>query len=149
MTDLKCVYTFNDDEQFLTIVFLRDVKDADNSRLYSWSAFVFDENWSDLINTAASISDMMAESIEYAYDTLGIRGRLAVLTGLKSAESNASIIETSLFHLQALLFASCIIVIEEVEFLNNFGFAKETLSSGKSFYFLASEAAGDDSCRFL
>lgn len=148
MTDLKCVYTFNDDEQFLTIDFLRDAGETDNSR-YCWSAFVFDENWSDLINTAAFISDMMAESIEYAYDTLEIRGRLAVLTGLKSSESIASIIETSLFHLQALLFASCIIVIEEVDFLDSFGFAKETLQSGKAFYFLASEAAGDDSCRFL
>jgi hypothetical protein len=148
MTDLKSVYTFNDDEQYLTIDFLRDAEATDNSG-YSWSAFVFDENWSDLIHTAAFISDIMAESIEYAYDTLGIRGRLAVLTGLKSAESIASIIETSLFHLQALLFASCIIVMEEVDFLDNFGFAKETLPSGKAFYFLASEAAGDDSCRFL
>ncbi|MEH7886732.1 hypothetical protein V7654_20720 [Bacillus sp. JJ1609] len=148
MTDLKCVYTFNEDEQFLTINFLRDDGEADKSR-YSWSAFIFDENWSDLINTAASISDMMAESIGYAYETLGIRGRLAILAGLRSAESISFIIETSLFHLQALLFASCIIVIDEVDFLDNFGFAKETLPSGKSLYFLASEAAGDDSCRFL
>ncbi|MEH7445171.1 hypothetical protein V7201_22965 [Bacillus sp. JJ1122] len=58
-------------------------------------------------------------------------------------------IETSLFHLQALLFASSIIMVDEVDFLDNFGFAKETLQSGKSFYFLASKAADDDSCRFL
>ncbi|WP_423406998.1 hypothetical protein AABM38_14060 [Heyndrickxia sp. MSNUG] len=148
MTDLKCVYTFNEDEQFLTINFLQEGGEADNGRYY-WSAFVFDENWSDLINTAASISDMTAESVEYAYETLGIRGRLAVLAGLRSAESITFMIETSLFHLQALLFASTIIVVDEVDFLDNFGFAKETLQSGKSFYFLASEAAGDESCRFL
>ncbi|MEH7445170.1 hypothetical protein V7201_22960 [Bacillus sp. JJ1122] len=83
MTDLKCVYTFNEDEQFLTINFLQEGGETDNS-LCSWSAFVFDGNWSDLINTAASISDRTAESVEYAYETLGIRGRLAVLAGLRS-----------------------------------------------------------------
>lgn len=31
MTDLKCVYTFNEDEQFFTINFLQDSGEADDS----------------------------------------------------------------------------------------------------------------------
>lgn len=59
---------------------------------------------------------MTAESVKYAYEILVIRGRLALLAGLRSVESISFIIETSLFHLQALLFASSIIVIGKVDF---------------------------------
>jgi hypothetical protein len=146
MTDLKCVYTFNDDEQYLSIEFL--LRESDTLQ-YSWRGYVFDENWSDLISNAASISDTVAECIEYAHDTLGIRGRIALLTDLTSAGTISSILESSLFHMQGLLYASGIIIIEEVDSLENLGFRKENLPSGKSIYFLASDTVSDDSCRFL
>jgi hypothetical protein len=146
MTDLKCVYTFNEDEQYLTVEFLLGESDT---MQYSWRGYVFDENWSDLISSAASISAAAAECIEYAYDSLGIRGRIAFLTDLTSVETISSILETSLFHMQGLLYVTGIFIMDELDSLENFGFNKEKLPSGKSLYFLASDTLSDDSCRFL
>lgn len=146
MTDLKCVYTFNDDEQYLTVEFLLGESDT---KQFSWRGYVFDENWSDLISSAASISATVAECIEYAYDSLSIRGRIAFLTDLTSVETISSVLETSLFHMQGLLYVNGSIIMDEVDSLENLGFNKVKLPSGRSLYFLASDTLSDDSCRFL
>ncbi|WP_226676729.1 hypothetical protein [Mesobacillus jeotgali] len=143
MDALKSVYQFDNDQQFLKIEFLMASKQS------PWHAFVFDENWNDIISTAAAISDTMADSIEYAYENLGIRGRVAVLTDILSVDSLTEIIDVSIFHLQALLFASAIIVNGEYDGLESFGFSKEKSHSGNSLYILSSEEVGNDACRFL
>lgn len=143
MDELKCLYEFDIDHQYLKIEFLP------SSFSGSLQAFVFDENWTDMTSAAASISDTMSDSIEYVLETLGVRGRVAVLSGLESTDSLPILIETSLFHLQGLLFVSAIIVNEEVVTLKKFGFAKESVRDGISIYVITSEEASGDSCRFL
>ena len=143
MDVLKPVYYFDNDQQFLKIEFSSPFNPS------TWHAYVFDENWSDIISTAAAISDTMADRIEYAYESLGIRGRIAVLEGLRPGDSLPEVIDVSLFHLQALLFASAIIVNSDYEVLERFGFTKESYNSGKSLYILSSDEVGNDACRFL
>jgi hypothetical protein len=143
MDALKSVYYFDNDQQFLKIEFLNGSKQT------PWHAYVFDENWNDIITTAAAISHTMADNIEYAYENLGIRGRVAVLADVIPGDSLADIIEVSLFHLQALLFASAIIVNGDYDDLESFGFSKENSHSGNSLYILSSEEVGNDACRFL
>jgi hypothetical protein len=143
MDVMKSVYHFDHETQFLKIEFLT------SSNQSSCHAYVFDENWNDIISTAAAISDTMADSIEYVYDSLGIRGRIAVLSDM-SVDSLTDSIDVSLFHLQALLFASAIIVTGDYDDLESFGFSKEkSNNSGKSLYILSSEEVGNDACRFL
>lgn len=143
MDVLKSVYYFDNDQQFLKIEFLP------TSEPSAWYAYVFDENWNDIISTAATISDTMADRIEYAYESLGIRGRIAVLEGLRPGDSLPDVMDVSLFHLQALLFASAIIVNSDYDELKRFGFTKESYNSGKSLYILSSDEVGNDACRFL
>ncbi|MBT2695252.1 hypothetical protein [Bacillus sp. ISL-55] len=143
MDALKSVYHFDNDQQFLKIEFLT----ASNQS--PWHAYVFDENWNDIITTAAAISHTMADSIEYAYENLGIRGRVAVLADIRPGDSLTDMIDVSLFHLQALLFTSAIIVNGKYDELENFGFSKEKSHSGNSLYILSSEEMGNDACRFL
>jgi hypothetical protein len=121
MDELKCLCEFNIDHQYLKIEFLP------SSFSGSLQAFVFDENSTDMTSAAASISEIMADSIEYVLETLGVRGRVAVLSGLESTDSLPKLIESSLFHLQGLLFVSAIIGNEEVVTLKKFGFAKESV----------------------
>lgn len=142
MFTVKSVYHFDNDQQFLKIEFLLDEQSP-------WHAYVFDENWNDIISSASVISETMAESIEYALESLGIRGRIAVLETLKPVESLNEVIDASLFHLQALLFASAIIVAEDYGELESYGFTKEKFHNGKTLYILSSEEAGNDACRFL
>jgi hypothetical protein len=142
MDVMKSVYHFDHENQFLKIEFLTSSKQS------SWHAYVFDENWNDIIGTAAAISETMADSIEYVYDSLGIRGRIAVLSDMP-VDSLTDSIEVSLFHLQALLFASAIIVTGDYDGLVSFGFSKEKSNSGKSLYILSSDEVGNDACRFL
>lgn len=143
MDALKSVYHFDNDQQFLKIEFLIASKQS------PWHAYVFDENWNDVISTAGAISDTMADSIEYAYENLGIRGRVAVLADIMPGDSLTDIIDVSLFHLQALLFASAIIVNGDYDDLESFGFSKEKSPSGTSLYILSSDEVGNDACRFL
>jgi hypothetical protein len=143
MNDLKSVYYFDNDRQFLKIEFLTD------SEQLHWKAYVFDENWNDTISTAAAISDSLAESIEYATESIGIRGRMAVLADLKSGVSLSKMIDISLFHLQALLFSSAIIVNGDYDDLESFGFSKIKSNQVDSLYILSSEDMGNDACRFL
>lgn len=143
MDVLESVYHFDQDKQFLKIEFLNASKQS------SWHAYVFDENWNDIIGTAASISDTMADSIEYVYERLGIRGRVAVLADVIPGDSLTDIIDVSLFHLQALLFASAIILNGDYDDLERLGFSKEKSNRGKSLYILSSDEAGNDACRFL
>jgi hypothetical protein len=143
MGALKSVYHFDNDLQFLKIEFLMASKQS------PWHAYVFDENWNDIISTAAAISGTMADSVEYAYENQGIRGRVAVLADILPGDSLTDIIDVSLFHLQALLFASAIIVNGEYDDLESFGFSKEKSQSGNSLYILSSDEVGNDACRFL
>jgi hypothetical protein len=143
MNELKCLYDFDIDQQYLKIEFLP------SSFSESWQAFVFDENWTDMTSAAASISEIMSDSIAYVLETLGVRGRVAVLSGLENTNSPKKKIETSLFHLQGLLFVSAIIVKEEVVTLTKFGFAEERIRDGHTIYVITSEEASGDSCRFL
>lgn len=140
---MKSVYHFDHEQQFLKIEFLLD------SEKYPWHAYVFDENWNDLISSASAISQTMADSIEYAYESQGISGRVAVLEPLQPGDSLTEVIDASLFHLQALLFASAIIVVGEYGELESFGFTKEKFNNGQTLYILSSEEAGSDACRFL
>ncbi|MCM3664208.1 hypothetical protein M3204_07320 [Mesobacillus subterraneus] len=143
MNELKCLYNFDIDQQYLKIEFLP------GSFSGSWQAFVFDENWTDMTSAAASISEILADSIEFVFETLGVRGRVAVLNGLEATNSLESIIETSLFHLQGLLFVSAIIVNEDMHILKRFGFAEERVRDGHTIYVITSEEESGDSCRFL
>ncbi|MEW8971218.1 MAG: hypothetical protein AB2411_11355 [Mesobacillus sp.] len=140
---MKSVYHFDNDQQFLEIEFQLGTEQS------SWNAYVFDENWNDIISSASVISETMADSIAYAFENLGIRGRVAVLEGVKPGDSLPEMIDVSLFHLQALLFASAIIVVGDYGELENFGFTKEKSTNGKTLYILTSEEAGSDVCRFL
>lgn len=140
---VKSVYQFDHDQQFLQIEFLLGNEQS------SWHAYVFDENWNDIISSASVISETMADSIEYAYESLEIRGRIAVLEGVKPGDYLTELIDVSLFHLQALLFASAIIVVGDYGELESFGFTKEKSSNGKTLYILSSDEAGNDACRFL
>jgi hypothetical protein len=143
MNELTCLYDFDIDQQYLKIEFLP------SSFSGSWQAFVFDENWTDMTSAAAAISEIMADSIEYVLETLGVRGRIAVISGLQSSDSLAKAVETSLFHLQGLLFSSAIIVNEKVGSLENFGFSIERVKNDHSIYVITSDEAGGDTCRFL
>jgi hypothetical protein len=140
---VKTVYHFDNDQQFLKIDFIPA------PILDPWHAFVFDENWNDIIQTATAISDTMGETVEYVYESLQIRGRIAVLTGLKPGDSLAENVEVSLFHLQALLFASAIIVNGDFPDLARFGFSSMKTSRENTLYILSSEEIENDSCRFL
>jgi hypothetical protein len=140
---VKSVYQFDDDQQFLNIDFLLGNEQS------SWHAYVFDENWSDIISSASVISETMADSIEYAFESLGNRGRIAVMEAPQPGDSLTEIIDVSLFHLQALLFASAIIVFGDYSELESFGFTKEKTTNGKTLYILSSDEAGNDACRFL
>ncbi|NKE06056.1 MULTISPECIES: hypothetical protein [Mesobacillus] len=143
MYRVKSVYQFDHDQQFLKIEFLLDKEQS------SWHAYVFDENWNDIIGSASVISDIFADGIGYAFESLGIRGRIAVLERLECRDSLTEVIDVSLFHLQALLFASAIVVVGDYDELESFGFMKEKSMNGKSLYILSSDEAGDDACRFL
>lgn len=143
MDIVKSVYQFDDDQQFLKIDFLL------GSEQSSWRTYVFDENWNDIISSASVLSETMADSIEYAFEILGIRGRIAILEAPKPGDSLTEVIDVSLFHLQALLFASAIIVVGDYGELENFGFIKEKSTNGKTLYILSSDEAGNDACRFL
>lgn len=143
MDELKSVYYFDNDQQFLKIEFLSASKKS------PWHAYVFDENWNDIISAAAAISDTMADSVEFVYDRLGIRGRIAVLADIMPCDSLTDIVDVSLFHLQALLFASTIIVNGDYDELESYGFSKEKSNSGNSLYILSSNEVGNDACRFL
>ncbi|WLR56851.1 hypothetical protein LC048_08275 [Mesobacillus subterraneus] len=143
MDALKSVYQFDNDQQFLKIEFLN------TSNHSPWHAFVFDENWNDIISTAAAISDTIADSVEYAYENLGIRGRVAVVENISNGGSLTDMIDVSLFHLQALLFTSAIIVNGDYDELVSFGFSKEKSQTGNSLYILSSDELGNDACRFL
>ncbi|MCM3573921.1 hypothetical protein M3172_12055 [Mesobacillus subterraneus] len=143
MDIVKSVYQFDDDQQFLKIDFLL------GSEQSSWRTYVFDENWNDIISSASVLSETMADSIEYAFEILGIRGRIAILEAPKPGDSLTEVIDVSLFHLQALLFASAIIVVGDYGELENFGFIKEKSTIGKTLYILSSDEAGNDACRFL
>lgn len=145
MSGIKSIYGFNEEEQYLRIDFLSEDQDAS----HSWQAYVFDENWTDLIGSAASISNRFADVMESAYEKLGLRGRIAVISELDAEGRNVSAVDTSLFHLQALLNASAILVIEEWSSFEEFGFKSDKLSNGETFYYLASEETAQDSCRFL
>ncbi|RSD26136.1 hypothetical protein [Mesobacillus subterraneus] len=142
MSELKSIYQFNDDEQYLKIEF-----ENQHSNL-NWSVLVFDENWSDLISTAAGLSELMAESVAYAYEALGIRGRIAIMVGLKQ-DALAEMIETSLFHLQALLFSSAVVSLEGMSSLESYGFTTVNLENGQDIFILSSNEGGSDACRFL
>ncbi|MBT2639404.1 hypothetical protein [Bacillus sp. ISL-39] len=144
MNIVKSVYQFDDDQHFLKIDFL-----VGNEQQSSWHAYVFDENWNDVISSASVISESMADSMEYAFESLGIHGRIAVLEALKPGDSLTEVIDVSLFHLQALLFASAIIVVGDYGELENLGFTKEKSTNGKTLYILSSDEAGNDACRFL
>lgn len=143
MYRVKSVYQFDHNQQFLKIEFLLDNEQS------SWHAYVFDENWNDIISSASVISEILAYGIGYAFESLGIRGRIAVLETLERGDSLTEVIDVSLFHLQALLFASAIVVVGDYGELESFGFTKEKSINGKSLYILSSEEAGDDACRFL
>ncbi|HAF0292602.1 TPA: hypothetical protein G9C53_005008 [Salmonella enterica subsp. enterica serovar Typhimurium var. 5-] len=143
MSQVKCIYSFDEEEQYLKIDFLS----KDESK--AWKAFVFDENWTEFVSPACSISNPMADVLVYAYENLGLRGRIAVLCGLDSTDKAASAVETSLFHLQALLYSSAILVLEGWGFFEDFGFKKAVMSNGNTLFFLASEDLGQESCRFL
>lgn len=149
MSETKSLYIFHNDDQYLEIEFLKEVTEASLTP-HSWFAYVFDDNWSEIISTAGTVSEIMARSIEYVYDIMGIRGRIAVLSGLDPSISISDALETSLFQLQALMSASAIIVYEDVQSsLDNFGFTKEDIGEGKFIYILASDDVSNDSCRFL
>lgn len=145
MSAIKCIYSFDEEEQYLKIDFLPS--DSDGSQ--SWKAYVFDENWTELIGSAASVSKRFADVLEYSYERLGLRGRIAVISGLDAAGRNVSAVDSSLFHLQALLYSSAILVIEDWKAFEEFGFKSDKLSNGEIFYYLASEDTAQDSCRFL
>ncbi|WNF21216.1 hypothetical protein [Mesobacillus jeotgali] len=140
---MKTVYHFDTDQQFLKIDFIPA------PTLDPWHAYVFDENWNDIIHTATAISDTMGEAIEYVYESLEIRGRITVLTDLKPVNSLAEHVDVSLFHLQALLFASAIIVKGDFPDLERFGFSRMKTGRGNILYILSSEEIENDSCRFL
>lgn len=153
MSETKSLYIFHNDDQYLEIEFLKEKEMTEASLTpHSWFAYVFDDNWSEIISTAGTVSEIMARSIEYVYEIRGIRGRIAVLSGLdpNSLISISDALETSLFQLQALLSASAIIVYEDVQSsLDNFGFTKEDIGDGEFIYMLASDDVSNDSCRFL
>lgn len=143
MDVLKSAYYFDNDQQILKIEFFP------STERQSWYAYVFDENWNDVISSASSISERITETIEFAYETLGIRGRIAIIEDLGPDESLKETVDSSLFHLQALLFSSAILVDGEYEGIQKFGFIKEMTAGGRPIYLLSSEVAGDESCRFL
>lgn len=143
MDVMKTVYHFDNDQQFLKIDFIpAPIMDP-------WHAYVFDENWNDIIHTATAISETTGEAIEYVYESLEIRGRIAVLNDLKPLDSLAENVDVSLLHLQALLFSSAIIVKGDFPDLERLGFSRMKTSRGNTLYILSSEEIENDSCRFL
>jgi hypothetical protein len=111
MNEIKGIYTFNNVHQYLEIDF-QPVNGGLNS-LRPWKSFVFDENWSDIVTAAGSRSDELARIIEYVIDSLQLRGKIAVLSYLPFTESLPKAMETSLFYLQALLYSSAVLVIDQ------------------------------------
>ncbi len=140
---MEAVYYFDDHQQYLKIKFLSASKES------SCLAYVFDDNWSDIISSASSISERMSAAIEFAKETFGIHGRLSIVEKFPLDSSLSVAVELSLFHLQALLYSSAIIVTDDCEALNKFGFTRETTAGGYPVYVMAFDDAEQDSCRFL
>ncbi|MBT2677982.1 hypothetical protein J7E38_03160 [Bacillus sp. ISL-35] len=140
---MEAIYYFDDQDQYLKIEFFSKAKES------SWQAYVFDENWNDIPSSASSLSERVTETIEFAKEEFGIRGRLSIVENLPLEHSLNEAVELTLFHLQALLYSSAILTGNDCEALERYGFTKENTAGGSTVYLLASEEAEQDSCRFL
>ena len=140
---MEAIYYYDDQVHYLKIEILATSKES------SWQAYVFDDNWNDILSSASSISERFTETIEFAKEAFGIRGRLSIVENLPLDNSLKEALEIMLFHLQALLFSSAILVENDCEALERYGFTKETTTEGRTFYLLVSDEAEQDSCRFL
>ncbi|WP_139378387.1 hypothetical protein [Mesobacillus jeotgali] len=140
---MESIYFYDDQKQFLRIEFYTASKKT------SWEAYVFDDSWNDVYSSASSISENVEAAIIFAKETMGIAGRAAVLVNLLSDDLLSESVNLSLFHLQALLYVSIIMVEGDYAPLEKMGFAKEITPGGRTVYYLSSEEAEGNSCRFL
>ncbi|WP_144479623.1 hypothetical protein [Cytobacillus oceanisediminis] len=109
---MEAIYYYDDQVHYLKIEILATSKES------SWQAYVFDDNWNDILSSASSISERFTETIEFAKEAFGIRGRLSIVENLPLDNSLKEALEIMLFHLQALLFSSAILVENDCEHWN-------------------------------
>lgn len=140
---MEAIYYFDDQDQYLKIEFFSKTKES------TWQAYVFDENWNDSLSSASSLSERITETIEFAKEEIGMRGRLSIVESLPLDHSLKEAVELTVFHLQALLYSSAILTGNDCEALERYGFRKEITAGGSTVYLIASDEAEQDSCRFL